>query len=300
MTPASFFAAIRPAFGNRLSQPQVDGMQAILDAAQAAKVTDPHHVAHILAHVRRETGGYMSPIKETVYPSHKNKNPTDAEVMQRLERAWARGQLPWVKKPYWRDGAFGRGPIQITHWRNYDKIGRAIGVDLRNNPSFALDPAIGGEIAVFGMRDGLFTGKKLSDYSFPAALDAPPKNNPRRIVNGQDGSDAEVAKFHRQFHAALIKAGWSDAGKPQGVTLSGKGVTHSAPKPATAPKKAAQAQKPAPVSAVKETGKAAAGGLLGGGLALLIFALWDGIASFFSGIAAKWEAFWIAVFSIFN
>ena len=211
MNRQAFFAAIRPAFGNRLSAPQVAGMEAILDACIDAKVTDVHHVAHVMAHVRRETGGYMSPIKETVMPSHKDKNPSDAEVMQRLERAFARGKLPWVKKPYWRDGAFGRGPVQITHWSNYEKIGRAIGVDLRGNPDLAMDPVIGGKIAVIGMRDGLFTGKKLADYRFPAALDAPPKSNPRRIVNGVDGSDAEVAKFHRQFHAALVKAGWSES-----------------------------------------------------------------------------------------
>lgn len=71
-------------------------------------------------------------------------------------------------------------------------------------------------------------------------------------------------------------------------------------KPATAPKKAAQAQKPAPVSEIKETGKGAAGGLVGGGAVLAVVAMWDGIAAFFSGVAAKWEAFWIAVFSIFN
>lgn len=74
----------------------------------------------------------------------------------------------------------------------------------------------------------------------------------------------------------------------------------ASPKPATAPKRAAQAQKPAPVSAVRETGKGAAGGLLGGGAVLAVVALWDGIAGFFSGIPAKWEAFWVAVFSIFN
>jgi len=231
MNREAFFAAIRPAFGNRLSQPQVAGIEAILYAAIEAKVLDPHHVAHVLAHVRRETGGYMSPIKETVMPSHRDKNPSDAEVMQRLERAFARGKLPWVKKPYWRDGAFGRGPIQITHWRNYEKIGRAIGVDLRGKPDLAMDPTIGGKIAVIGMRDGLFTGKKLADYRFPAALDAAPKNHPRRIVNGQDGSDAEVAKFHRQFHAALVKAGWSEASTARKA---------AAPKPAAVRKRTDQ------------------------------------------------------------
>lgn len=250
MNETAFFAAIRPAFGNKLSQPHVDGMKAILDAAAENGVTDPHHVAHILAHVRRETGGYMSPIKETVMPSHKDKNPSDAEVIRRLDRAFASGKLTWVKKPYWRDGEFGRGQIQLTHASNRAKFGIKNRDDLLKLP-------VSARVAVVGMRDGMFTGKKLSDYSFPAALDAPPKRNPRRIVNGQDGSDAEVAKFHRQFYAALVKGGWDAKPKP-------------------APKKPAQAQKPATVSAVKETAKTAAGGATGAALVVAVVALWDG------------------------
>lgn len=232
MNREAFFAAIRPAFGNRLSAPQVAGMEAILDACIAAKVTDVHHVANVLGQVRRETGGYMSPIKETVMPYHKDKNPSDAEVIARLDRAWAAGKLSKVKKPYWRTGEFGRGQIQLTHAENRAKFG------IKNRDDL-LKLDVSARVAVVGMRDGVFRGHKLADYDFPAALDAPQKHNPRRIVNGNDGSDAEVAKFHRQFHAALVKAGWTGAAKPRGVTLSGKGVT-PLPKPAAAPKSAPQ------------------------------------------------------------
>lgn len=271
MNHEAFFAAIRPAFGNRLSQPQVDGMQAILDAARDAKMTDAHHVAHVLAHVRRETGGYMSPIKETVYPSHKNKNPTDAEVMQRLERAWSRGQLPWVKKPYWRDGEFGRGQIQLTHAKNRAKFGISNRDDLLKLP-------VSARVAVVGMRDGLFTGKKLADYRFPAALDAAPKNNPRRIVNGQDGSDAEVAKFHRQFHAALIKAGWS-------IDQPSTNHRPTIDKPAEAPKRPVQ-RKPAPVKKAQRPETAVATkGRSHGVIPLLFGAIVGGYAT----LAAWWN-----------
>ncbi len=262
MNEAAFFAAIRPAFGNKLSQPHVDGMKAILEAAADNGVTDPHHVAHILAHVRRETGGYMSPIKETVMPSHKDKNPSDAEVIRRLDRAFASGKLTWVKKPYWRDGEFGRGQIQLTHASNRAKFGIKNRDDLLKLP-------VSARVAVVGMRDGLFTGKKLADYTFPAALDAPPKSNPRRIVNGQDGSDAEVAKFHRQFYAALAKAGWGD-------------------KLATAPKKAAVQKRTdqnpikKPASSVAETAK---GVSAGAGAVVVVVALWDQIKAFLGKIA---------------
>ena len=207
-----FFDTLRnTVFNGSLSQEQVTGIEAILAACNKYGVTDLHHVANILAQVRRETGGYMLGIKETVYASHKNKNPSDAEVVRRLDRAWAKGQLGKVRTPYWRDGAFGRGPIQLTHWENYEKFAKRLGVPLRQNPSLALDPTIGAEIAVVGMSEGMFRRDSkgplsLSRYTFPKDLDNAPDTNPRRIVNGKDGSDKEVASAHRLFYKALVDA----------------------------------------------------------------------------------------------
>lgn len=217
MDRAKFFAGLRSrdsgVFGTSLSQAQVTGIEAILDAAIRHNVTDPHHVANVLAQVYHETGGHMLGIKETVMPSHKDKNPSDAVVKSRLEAAWKAGKLPWVKTPYWRDGAFGRGPIMLTHWSNYEKFAKRLGVPLRQKPDLALDPRIGAEIAVVGMAEGLFTGKKLAGYSFPSALNAMPANNPRRIVNGQDGTDGHVAGYHRAFYRAMTEAGSGEVRK---------------------------------------------------------------------------------------
>jgi hypothetical protein len=199
MNRKAFYDAIRPAFGGKLSQPQVDGMDALLHEGRNLPL---HHMAHVLAHVRRETGGYMAPIKETVMPHHKDKNPSDAEVIRRLDVAFAKGQLKGVKNAYWRDGWFGRGQIQITHKDNYDRFN--VGKEE------AMHLPVSARIAVQGMARGMFRGKKLGDYDFPAALDNPPATNPRRIVNGEDGSDKEVAASHRQFAAALEAAAWGE------------------------------------------------------------------------------------------
>lgn len=213
-----FFAALRKrdsgVFGTSLSQAQVTGTEAILDSCIRNRVTDPHHVSQTLAQVYRETGGYMLPIKETVYAGHTDKNPSDATVKARLESAWKSGKLSWVRTPYWRDGAFGRGPIQITHWANYEKMGKRLGVPLRKNPDLALEPDVGADIAVVGMAEGMFTGAKLSDYSFPAALDSDWRDHPRRIVNGKDGSDQQVSGYHRAFFTALMAAGWGTQPAP--------------------------------------------------------------------------------------
>ena len=204
-----FFNSVRHSvFGGALTQPQVDGIEAILASCARHNVTGVHHISNILAQVYIETGGYMLPIKETVFPSHTNKNPSDATVITRLNRAFAKGQLTWVTKPYWRTGWFGRGPIQITHESNYLKMEKRLGVPLTKNPNLALEPNIGADIAVVGMSEGLFTGKKLSDFNFPTALDASSKQHPRRIVNGPDGKDDDVAKIHRQCAQAFKSAGY--------------------------------------------------------------------------------------------
>lgn len=203
-----FFNAVRKSpFGGSLSPEQVRGCEAILDSCIRNKVANRHHVANILAQVYHETGTYMLPIKETVMQSHKDKNPSDATVIKRLDTAFAKGQLSWVKTPYWRSGWFGRGAIQATHKTNYEKLGKRLGVDLVKNPSLALDPKISADIAVVGMSEGMFTSKRLSDYLFPAAIDAPAASNPRRIVNGPDGTDEKIAGYHRAFVAAL--SDWS-------------------------------------------------------------------------------------------
>lgn len=209
MDATEFFNSLRRSrtFGGRVAQSQVDGSEAIIKAATYHGISS-QHLANMLAQVFHETGGYMLPIKETVYASHKDKNPSDQTVINRLETAWAKGQLTWVKTPYWRDGWFGRGQIQITHKQNYEVLGKAIGVDLVSDPSKALVLENSAAIVVVGMSRGLFTGKKLSDYVFPDAIWAKPEANPRRIVNGKDGTDAIIAGYHTDFYVALETAGY--------------------------------------------------------------------------------------------
>lgn len=202
MDRGKFFAAVRSdPFGGRLTQVQVEGCEAILDACDRAGVTDPRHQANILAQCHHETGGQMEPVKETVFAWSKDRHPSDAEVIRRLDAAFAKGQLTWVKKPYWRDGWFGRGLIQITFRDNYDRLGKAIGVDLVSSRDRALELRTSADIAVVGMRDGLFTGKKLADY-FSATRDDPAAA--RAIVNGDTPKvGPEIAKLHKAFLAAI-------------------------------------------------------------------------------------------------
>ncbi|MCJ7996081.1 hypothetical protein J5N58_16810 [Rhizobium cremeum] len=194
--PTTFFAYIRRApFGGRLTQGQIDGINAILDAWEYFKLTDRRWLANILAQVFHETGGRMLPVRETFASS-------DKAAIANLEKAWKAGRLSSVKTPYWRDGWFGRGPIQITHQRNYQKLGDRLGVDLVKIPSKALDPVIGARIAIVGMAEGLFSGRKLGDY-FSHSVDDPV--GARAIVNGTNKAKL-IAGYHKNFLDAIDAA----------------------------------------------------------------------------------------------
>lgn len=208
MDHKAFFAYLRrsdvPIFGKSLSQRQVDGITAILKAGAHLPLD---HLAHVLGEVAHETGRGMYPIKETVFRSHTNQNPSDDVVKARLDAAWAKGVMPWVKSAYWRDGFFGRGQIQLTHEANYKKFSPLVGVDLVANPSRALDLDISAKVAVLGCEKGLFTGRKLADYDTSVCYN---HKQARRIVNGYVEKQAgDVANCATHFAIALRAAGYS-------------------------------------------------------------------------------------------
>ncbi|MGQ8632713.1 glycoside hydrolase family 19 protein [Agrobacterium sp. DKPNP3] len=203
MDATTFFAYARRApFGGRLTQGQIDGMNALFRCWESHKIPAPdkRHLAYILASVFHETGGRMVPVRETFAS-------TDAGAIAALDKAYKAGRLGQVSKPYWRKGAngkayFGRGDIQLTHEENYRVLGERIGVDLVGNPSLALDLDISAEIAIVGMLEGLFTGKKLTDY-FNLKKDDP--IGARAVVNGTDKAKL-IAGYYKFFLDALEAA----------------------------------------------------------------------------------------------
>lgn len=189
----AFFAAIRPMFpGRKLTQPQVDGIKAIMEAW--GRNSDDRQLAYVLATAFHETGRTMQPVRETFATS-------DASAKQRLTKAWNAGKLGSVKKDYWSSGFFGRGYVQLTHEANYRKAEDKLGLDLVANPSLALRPDISATILVRGMLEGWFTGKKLSDY-IAAKTDYV---GARRVVNGTDRAK-DIAEYAETFEAALRAA----------------------------------------------------------------------------------------------
>lgn len=192
---AAFYEAVRNSlFGGSLSQKQVDGINFIIRAWEMFGDGDSRKLAYLLGTAKHETANTMEPVRETLAS-------TDAKAKEILTKAWKAGKLTWVKSDYWSGGFFGRGYVQLTHKANYEKAGKALGIDLVKDPSLAMKPVHAAEILVRGCMSGWFTGKRLGDYITPTTanyIDA------RRVVNGTDRATL-IAGYALQFELAIKK-----------------------------------------------------------------------------------------------
>jgi len=185
-------------FDGSLKPSQVKGISAILDKWEADLPTaDDRWLAYMLATAHHETGRQMQAVRETFASS-------DDRAIAILNKAFGAGKLPWVKNPYWvRDAQgkswLGRGLVQLTHKRNYEKMGALIGVDLVGRPELAMDLDVAVKVMFEGMQRGTFTGKKLSDFFDGAKEDW---RSARRIINGLERADL-VASYGRTYYSCI-------------------------------------------------------------------------------------------------
>lgn len=142
-----------------------------------------NQAAYVLATAEWETARTFEPVKEAY---------------------WVKNAEAWRKKNLRYYPWYGRGFVQLTWEENYIKAGKALGLDLTTNPDKVMDPTISAEILVRGMKEGWFTGKKLSDY---ITLQKSDFLNARRIVNAMDKA-SEIAAFARKYDKELLAAGY--------------------------------------------------------------------------------------------
>lgn len=220
----AFFSAIKrpvvygrttlaPLF-TKMSQSQVDGLNSLLDAFEAAGVSDPRHIAYMLATAYHETAQAMLPVMET-RQSGEARNPSVDAAIRRLENSYAAGRLTWVKKPYWRKDMtgrswLGRGYVQVTHRENYARAERELGIAFTANPELMLEPGPSAMAMIRGMSEGWFTGKKLSDYINDRETDY---REARRIINGTE-SASKIEAYARSFASAIVPAKSAAPPKP--------------------------------------------------------------------------------------
>jgi putative chitinase len=204
LNKAAFYAAFRTRLGP-LSASQVRGTEHLLNATHGLPLA---HQAYMLATAWHETAGTMLPIKE------RGGNAYFTKMYD------VGGDRPKTCIAYGNtcagDGPkhCGRGFVQLTWKVNYDKADAALAKagliirgDLLANPDLAMLPDLAAYIMVEGMRDGWFTGKKLSTYlpdqgvatrlQYMAA---------RKIINGTDRDDL-VEDYAQVFERALRDGG---------------------------------------------------------------------------------------------
>jgi hypothetical protein len=189
MNYQTFLAYARRApFGNRLSPQQAEGLTKILDYwTLKYSGRDIRWLAYVLATVFHETGSKMQPIREA-------NASTDKQAIARLEAAWKSGKLGQVRTPYWRDGWFGRGLIQITHKENYQKFG------IVKSPEKALEWDTSLKILFDGMVRGMFAKNHTLERYFNLGAEDP--RGARRIINGTDQAGL-IADYYVNFLGAL-------------------------------------------------------------------------------------------------
>lgn len=139
-----------------LNQQQQDTIKRIISAFEKYGDGDPYKLAYILSTVDAECS-FES--KEEYYGSSN------------------------AHKAYWKTGYHGRGLVQLTWERNYQKMSDLLGVDFVNYPDRVMLPQYAARILVQGMMEGSFTRRKLSEFINPEVADF---YNARKVVNGLD------------------------------------------------------------------------------------------------------------------
>lgn len=312
MDRAKFYAALRKrdsgVFGTSLSQQQVTGINAKLDIWEryyAKKYPDTYFAA-AMGQAYRETGGKMVPVLET-YAS------TRQQAAARLENAFRKGQLTWVKTPYWYPDSTGKiavggGDIQLTHPYNYrkanDRLEQVFGVDygLDRDYDKILDPKISAHVLFLGMIEGWWRGgKKLSNYEGKnGRLDY---FNARDIVNGDKNKKDRgsrqtvgelVSMYSKAFENAVDAGGGFEPTTAQQEQIDKLPDVVEVPEPQKPPQKPADEQKPIPapsqpkppVSQPQGKSGGKAGPLTAIGGLIVIAAVW-----FRETVADVWHSF---------
>jgi len=174
----AFFTSIKSSvFRGKFSQSQVDGLNRLLDAMGGI---DDSYKAYMLATAYHETAHTMQPI-------------TEYGGRRYFDKYEGRAGLGNIKQG---DGYKyrGRGDVMITGRRNYTLFARLIGINLVDRPDLAKDPKTSARILIKGCVEGLFTGKKMSDYTDFVQM--------RRVVNGTDKAQL-IAGYANSFLEAL-------------------------------------------------------------------------------------------------
>lgn len=178
-------------FNGRMSAAQRDSMTAFVAAwlfytRILGRDVPVSWLAYVLATAYHETAATMQPIAEYGHGSGRPYGEPDP----------ATGQV-----------YYGRGYVQLTWRDNYERAQTVVintetlqpDIPFLLNADLAMKPIYAAQIAISGMTEGWFTGKKLSDYLTDTQTDYV---NARRIINGTDKAQT-IAAYAIEVEDAL-------------------------------------------------------------------------------------------------
>lgn len=205
MNRKTFFDSVRQApFRGRLNKSQVEGMNGILDAFVTHGDGRAKTLAYALATAYHEVGGRMVPVREGFTKSDAGARRA---VNRLAKKRGPRSAVAKYAKPTGPHGHvyYGRGHVQLTWLKNYERSSADAGVDLVKNPDAMLDPVISARVLIRGLMDGRWngSGKGIAHYLNDSRTDL---KNARRTVNVTDKWQT-IADYYRAFLAAIEKAG---------------------------------------------------------------------------------------------
>ena len=129
-------------------------------------------MAYVVATTEWETARTFKPVREAFW----------------LSEEWREENLRYF--PF-----YGRGYVQLTWEKNYQKYSELLGVDMVKNPDLAMDENVALFILVHGFKTGAFTGRKITDYIDETKTDFV---SARRCINGTDHDD-DIAKLAQKY-----------------------------------------------------------------------------------------------------
>lgn len=202
-----FFDTVRPLFGGRLNQYQVDGMNNVVEYGEKWGYS-ALHLAYILATAKHESANWMQPIREGA--RRFGPDYSDAQAKRAVASIHAKGiirtnyALP--AGPH-RQSYYGRGLIQITWYENYLKFERLLKKPLTAQPDLALEWDVALDILFLGMRDGMFRHERSlsmieSHEDYKAARDIV-NGDGHKTWGGVDRIDDRIAAHAGTFLEAL-------------------------------------------------------------------------------------------------
>lgn len=183
MTPGGF-KILRDNLGV-LSKSQVEQVEFLVSEFDKDKSITYPQAAYMLATTWHETAKTMLPIEE--YGKGKGrkygqKYDIDGSIYKGLDHIY-----------------YGRGYVQLTWLSNYNLAKSKLKIDFVNYPEYALQREYAVKILITGMKEGWFTGRKLSDYINQSKKDYV---GARKIINGTDKAQ-KIANEAMIFEKAL-------------------------------------------------------------------------------------------------